>query len=109
MITPDNALSPRSDVFIEPWYAETLAMADAMVRAGRFTANDWARALGAELSKAAAQGQPDTEASYYTAALTALEQLSALPTVDLAARKSAWTKAYATTPHGHPVQLTPGD
>ncbi len=105
MFTPDDALTPRSDVFIEPWYAETLAMADAMVRAGHFSASDWAEALGAALANSAAGGQPDDEATYYAAALTALETLCPLPSADLAARKSAWAKAYAGTPHGHPVHL----
>ncbi len=105
MFVPDDPLTPRSDVFIEPWYAETLALADAMVRAGHFSAPDWANALGSALAKAAADGHRDDEATYYAAALTALESLFPLPAAELAARKSAWAEAYASTPHGHPVHL----
>lgn len=106
---PENPLAPRSDVFIEPWYAETLALADAMVRAGHFSAADWAAALGAALSKAAAEGHRDDEATYYAAALTALEALVPLTTAELASRKTAWARAYADTPHGQPVHLGPVD
>lgn len=103
MQPPDDPLAPLAPVFPEPWMAETLALADAMIRAGHFTAADWAAALGAALAQAA--DQPDTEATYYTAALTALESLAPLPRADLATRKAAWAQAYRDTPHGQPVTL----
>lgn len=107
MFRPEDPLAPRGDVFAEQWQAETLAMADAMIRSGHFTASDWATALGAALSDAERRGDPDTEMTYYTAALNALETLVPVPGADLSARKADWTAAYQRTPHGQPVELRP--
>ena len=73
---PDDPLAPCGDVFGEPWQATVLALADAMIRAGHFTAVEWADALGNELQDAEAGGAPDDETTYYTAALSALEKMS---------------------------------
>lgn len=109
MFRPETPLTPRDPAFDEAWQAQTLAIADSMVRAGRFTANDWAETLGAELSAAEAAGKPDTTATYYDAALAALETLTTASTTitpaDLATRKADWTRAYQRTPHGQPVDL----
>jgi hypothetical protein len=63
------------------------------------------------LRRAEADGAPDTEATYYSAALEALEMLSEAETgisaADLADRKHAWEEAYHRTPHGKPVVLQP--
>lgn len=95
--------------FAEPWQAQVLAMADLMVRTGRFAAADWAEALGAELARAEAEGRPDDQATYYAAALAALERLldrGALATADeVTERRDAWARAYHATPHGRPVAL----
>ena len=91
--------------FAEPWHAQVLASAQALIRAGHVTANDWANALGAALRDAEANGAPDTEETYYLAALTALEGVAPISGGDLAARKSAWEDAYRRTPHGQPVVL----
>jgi nitrile hydratase accessory protein len=111
LFQPDNPLAPRGPVFDEPWQAQVLAMADAMVRAGHFSSAQWAIALGAALRRAEADGAPDTEATYYSAALEALEMLSEAETgisaADLAERKHAWEEAYHRTPHGKPVVLQP--
>ena len=100
---------PAIPVFEEPWQAQVLAMADSLVQAGRISAKDWAEALGAELARAEAAGAPDTSATYYEAALTALEHLTTAGTPitaeDLATRKAEWTRAYKATPHGQPVTL----
>lgn len=108
MLVPDDPLAPRDDVFAEPWHATVLALADAMIRAGHFSAADWASALGTALQAAEAEGAPDDETTYYTAALSALEQMSeprGIGPADLSARKSAWEEAYRRTPHGAPVVL----
>ncbi|MEM6577314.1 MAG: nitrile hydratase accessory protein [Pseudomonadota bacterium] len=108
MFAPDNPLAPPSDNFAEPWQASTLAMAAAMVREGRFSQAEWAAALGAALKEAEASGAADTDETYFLAALSALEQLSADSGVDArkqANRKAAWEEAYRRTPHGEPVQL----
>jgi nitrile hydratase accessory protein len=105
---PDDPLAPPSGVFAEPWQATVLAMATALIRQGHFTQIDWAHALGAKLAEADKMGAPDTEDTYYNAALTALEQLigqAGIPPADQATRKAAWEDAYRRTPHGAPVVL----
>ena len=109
MFRPDDPLSPPRPAFDEPWQAQTLAMADTMAREGRFTAAEWAEALGSALKEAEAEGQPDTLDTYYRAALTALERLCELRAGisgdDRARRRAAWENAYLRTPHGRPVEL----
>lgn len=112
MFRPDDPLAPRDPVFEEPWQAQVLAMADSLVQAGLIGAGDWAEALGAELRAAQAAGRPDTTATYYEAALAALEGLMTRTTPitpeQLATRKAEWTRAFAATPHGQPVDLARG-
>ncbi len=114
---PEQALGPlrRKDgdpVFDEPWQAQALAMADELVRAGVFSAADWAQALGAELQHRHGAGTPDTSETYYRAVLSALEQLldkgGAVSSRDLSARRDAWERAYLSTPHGRPITLDRG-
>lgn len=109
MFNPDDPLAPPKPAFAEAWHAQVLAMADTLVKAGHFTATDWAGALGAELKAAEAGGQDDSEETYYDCALRALEGLSAqkagISQADQMARKDAWEAAYLRTPHGKPVVL----
>jgi nitrile hydratase accessory protein len=95
--------------FAEPWQAEVMGVAAALIKAGRFSASLWSETLGAEIRKAEAKGRPDTADTYYGAALLALERLVAdkdlLSREALARRKSEWEDAYARTPHGQPVTL----
>lgn len=113
MFRPEDPLAPRDPVFEEAWQAQVLAIADTMVQAGRFSATDWAETLGAALRAAEAAGLPDTTATYYTAALDALEQLTTQVTdisgPALSDRKSQWVRAYERTPHGQPVLLERGE
>lgn len=102
---PDDALAPVAPVFQEAWHAQTLAAAYALEQAGSFSKADWAQALGAALAQADADGAPDTEETYYLAALQALETLAPMAQSELEARKKAWEKAYLSTPHGSPVSL----
>ncbi len=80
-----------------------------MVQAGRFTAAEWAEALGAALRESEARGAPDTLESYYSAVLVALERLcearGGISRDDRAVRRVAWEAAYRRTPHGQPVKL----
>jgi len=95
-------------VFI-PWQAQALALAHTMVQAGHFTATAWAKALGAALKKAEAQGASDTLETYYTAVVSALEKLSeehvGISTQERVRRRADWEAAYHRTPHGMPVEL----
>lgn len=107
-------LARRDDepVFDEPWQAQVLALAFALVKVGIFTAVEWSDALGAELRRAADRGEPDDQTTYYAAALSALEGLIAadgrVTTDGLAARIEQWRRAYLNTPHGQPVELSAG-
>ncbi len=96
-------------VFDEPWQAQVLAMADTLSRSGAFTATEWSEALGEELRRAEENAAPDNAATYYGAALSALEQLLirvGITTSEIISdRRDAWIRAYNATPHGQPVQL----
>lgn len=100
-------------LFAEPWQAEIVALAAAMVQQGRFSAHKWSETLGAEIRQAMASGAADNAATYYQCVLAAVEGLakaSALVTADqLAHRKAQWIHAYEHTPHGHPVELDTGE
>ena len=109
MFRPDDPLAPPAPAFDEPWQAQALAMADAMVAAGHFSASAWAQALGAELADAETRGAPDTLDTYYQAVLAALEALAdtgaGITRAEQAERRAAWEAAYRRTPHGRPVEL----
>ncbi len=109
MFRPEDPLQPPAPAFEQPWHAQALALADSMVRAGLFSAADWAEALGAALAVAEGRGDPDTQETYYLCVIEALERLTARATpidsATLAKRKAAWERAYRATPHGKPVIL----
>ena len=98
----------QPDAFEEPWQAEALALAMALIDTGRITKTEWAEGLGDMIKRAGAPAEDDGS-SYYDHVLEALEKLvlsKALTTPQaLASKKATWFKAYATTPHGHPVSL----
>jgi nitrile hydratase accessory protein len=109
LFRPDDPLAPPKPAFDEPWQAQALALADAMVKAGHFTAAEWAEALGATLEEAEARGMPDTLEIYYTAAVAALEKLGeermSISAQERVRRRADWEAAYRRTPHGMPVEL----
>lgn len=109
MFRPDDPLAPPAPAFDEAWQAQALAMADAMVKAGHFSATEWAEALGAELAAAEARGEADTLQTYYQAVLRALEALTAsragISRTEQDQRRADWEAAYLRTPHGKPVVL----
>lgn len=100
---------PGAPVFAEPWHAEVLGIAHALTRAGMFAASEWAETLGAEIRRRNESGEPDTDETYYRAALAALERLvgAKWPETGAALRErvEAWRRAYLNTPHGRPVTL----
>jgi nitrile hydratase accessory protein len=107
---------PRDEdgpVFREPWEARAFAMALSLHEAGVFTWNEWAEALGAEIKRAQAAGDPDTGETYYQHWLATLETLVAakgVATADLMHRyRDAWDRASDRTPHGKPIELTKED
>jgi len=119
LIAPDLDLGalpalPRDDegpVFNAPWEAQAFAMTLSLHAAGAFTWREWADALAAELSAAAAHGEPDDGSHYYEHWLAALEKLVTgkgfVPEQELERRVNEWDAAARATPHGRPIELTP--
>ena len=116
LIRPDLDLGalpalPRDDegpVFNAPWEAQAFAITLSLHGAGMFTWREWADALAAQLSAAAAQGKPDDGSHYYEHWLAALEELVAskgvVPEQELERRANEWDAAARATPHGKPVE-----
>lgn len=109
MFKPEDPLAPLDPVFAEPWHAQALALADALVRSGSVSAAQWAEALGIALRQAEAGGAPDTTDTYYTAVIAALEAVGethvGIDSRTRSERRAAWEQAYLVTPHGKPVVL----
>jgi Nitrile hydratase beta subunit len=97
-------------VFGEPWHAETLALADLLVKSSAISSARWAETLGAEIK--ALKVEPDDRETYYRAVLATLERLLAengdVTAAELEAREHQWERAYLRTPHGKPVELAAG-
>lgn len=93
-------------VFAEPWQAQAFALAVKLSEQGVFTWGEWAEALAAEL---AAAGPADPAERYYEHWLAALEALVDRKGLtshgERRARRDAWERAFAATPHGAPVVL----
>jgi nitrile hydratase accessory protein len=100
-------------VFREPWEAQAFAMALALHERGVFSWSEWAAALGAEIKRAQAAGDPDTGETYYSHWLAALEKLVAdkgVTTSETLHRyRDAWDHACDRTPHGKPIELREED
>lgn len=105
-LLPRDADGP---VFAEAWQAQVFAMTIELSRQGRFTWNEWAQALAAEIAAAQARGDADLGDTYYHHWLAALEKLVAtkdlLRANELAARKAAWRDAAEHTEFGKPIVL----
>ena len=118
-MTPDLSLIPRrpgdaeAPVFREPWEAQAFAMVVSLHQSGVFTWVEWADMLAAHISKAQAEGDADVGDTYYRHWLSALEALAeakGLTTLaSLDRYKNAWDSAADRTPHGQPIELSPGD
>ena len=97
-------------IFGEPWHAETLALADLLIKSGAISSARWAKTLGAEIN--ALNAEPDGRETYYCAVLAALERLLAengsITPAELREREHQWERAYLRTPHGKPVELAAG-
>ena len=100
-------------VFREPWEAQAFAMTLALYQRGLFTWNEWATALGSEIKRAQAAGDPDGGETYYLHWLSALEKLVAekgvTTTETLHRYRDAWEHACDRTPHGQPIELRKED
>jgi nitrile hydratase accessory protein len=97
-------------IFGEPWHAQTLALADLLVKSSAISSARWAETLGAEIK--ALNAEPDDRETYFRAVLAALERLLAengdVTAAELDEREHQWERAYLRTPHGKPVELAAG-
>jgi nitrile hydratase accessory protein len=114
-VTGDLLIRPgtESPVFREPWEAQAFALAVSLNERGVFTWSEWAAALGDEIKRAQAAGDPDTGETYYRHWLATLERIVAAKGLtdlhSLAHTRDAWQRACARTPHGTPIELQAGD
>ena len=110
---PGIPCGAEGPVFGEPWEAQAFAMALALHARGVFTWPQWATALGAEIKRAQAAGDPDTGATYYRHWLNTLERLvkekGIADPATLARYYDAWDRAADRTPHGAPIELRSDD
>ena len=116
MNAPGEAHETRDEngrLFREPWEAQAFAMTMVLQQRGLFTAVEWSAALGAEIKRAHAAGDPDTGETYYRHWMAALERLIAEKGVadrdTLQRYHDAWDQAADRTPHGQPIELRPDD
>jgi len=102
-----------SPVFREPWEAQAFAITLSLHQRGLFTWSEWADALAAQIGAGQAAGDPDLGDTYYRHWLAALEGLvaakGASSIAELTWHQRAWANAADRTPHGRPIELTPGD
>jgi len=101
---------PPEPVFAEAWQARAFALMLKLSEREHFTPKEWTRALARELQNTVQRGEPDDGSHYYEYWLTALEALviekGLTSPASLHERKEAWRRAYLSTPHGKPVELT---
>jgi nitrile hydratase accessory protein len=107
---PTDAQGP---VFREPWQAHAFALAVSLHQRGLFTWPEWAQALAQQIAAAQAAGDADLGDTYYHHWLAALETLVAAKGASSAGEldryRRAWDHAADRTPHGQPIELSPGD
>jgi nitrile hydratase accessory protein len=110
---PDLPRDEGGPVFREPWEAQAFALAVALNERGLFTWSEWAAALGEEIKRAQAAGDPDLGNTYYRHWLAALERILVAKGVADAAilerYRDAWDHAADRTPHGSPIELREED
>jgi nitrile hydratase accessory protein len=80
---------------------------------GTFTWSEWSNTLVHEIKHGQTAGDPDSEATYYLLWLRALERVVVQAGVTsmqtLTMYRDAWDRAAHRTPHGHAIELQPGD
>ncbi len=110
---PGQPVEDGEPVFREPWEAHSFALAVRLHEQGLFTWPHWANTLADEITRAQANGDPDTGATYYHHWLAALERLiaetGAASAEDQERTRAAWRHAADRTPHGQPIELQADD
>ena len=106
---PDSIKQGEGPVFAEPWQAQAFAMTVSLLEQGKFTWNEWAECIGAEIANARANGIADDGSEYYLLWLRALEHLvtdkQLADRSELEVVKDKWHHAYESTPHGQKVVI----
>ena len=104
------ARDKEEPIFNEAWEAQAFAIVVALHEAKLFRWSEWTAALSREIAAASGSSGRDADDSYYLHWLAALEALvvekGAATRADLDARKAAWARAAAATPHGEPILLS---
>ncbi len=110
---PGMPADAQGPVFREPWQAHAFALAVSLHQRGLFTWPEWAQALAQQIAAAQAAGDADLGDTYYHHWLAALERLVAAKGASSAGEldrfRAAWNHAADRTPHGQPIELSPGD
>ncbi len=100
MSRPPTSRTPEPPVFGAPWEAQTFALVVSLHDAGLFTWSEWAQALGRRTGDRIAD---------YALWLETIEGLLAerglTSAAALEARRAAFARAAAATPHGEPILL----
>ncbi len=100
-----NATPPAP--FDAPWHGQAFALVVALNEAGHFGWPEWTELFGATLKAARSNGPLDGSDDYYTAWLSALEEMlrrkGFADASLLSAMKASWSDAFLATPHGKPV------
>jgi nitrile hydratase accessory protein len=95
--------------FSEPWHAQLFALTVYLNETGRLHWPDWAAAFSETLKRHGLHKELDGGDDYFAAWLETLEGFMVREGIarneDLGALKSAWERAYLSTPHGAPVRL----
>ncbi|SFV02592.1 nitrile hydratase accessory protein [Methylobacterium sp. 174MFSha1.1] len=99
MNVPHPSRPPEPPVFAAPWEAQTFALVVSLHDAGLFTWGEWAQALG----------RAGDRVADYALWLETIEALLAerglTSAAALEARRAAFARAAAATPHGEPIRL----
>lgn len=117
MIDPTAGPGRRGEAgepaFRAPWEAHAFALVVQLHERGLFTWPEWADELARQIRHAQAAGDADLGGTYYQHWLASLEALvtckGATTAGELSRYAEAWDRAAQRTPHGRPVELSPGD
>lgn len=99
----------QEPVFSEPWHAQVFALTVHLNETGRLDWSDWATAFSETLRRNGLDRDLDGGDDYFHAWVETLEFFlvgQGIADFDEISRlKTAWEKAYLSTPHGAPIRL----
>jgi nitrile hydratase accessory protein len=113
-ITP-LPLQPQDDdglVFAEPWQAHAFALTVELSHRGLFSWGEWTEIFSHQIKVAQTVGDPDLGDTYYDHWARALEKIieskGGINSDVVDERTDAWRRAYLSTLHGQPINLSAG-